>query len=50
MECGGLSVMGDTGTPGMLLWRAGNCDTSTKVSILNSYTQSSSVGNVFWNA
>ena len=39
MECGGLSVIGEgTGTPGMLLWHAGSCDTSMKVSILKSYT------------
>jgi len=32
MECGELSVMEGTGTPGMLLWHAGNSVTSTKVS------------------
>jgi len=37
MECGELSVMDGTGTPGMLLWHAGNSVTSTKVSTLNSY-------------
>ena len=34
MECGGLSVIGEAGTPGMLLWRAGSCGTSMKVSTL----------------
>ena len=32
MECGELSVMDGTGTPGMLLWHAGSCGTSMKVS------------------
>ena len=46
MECGELSAMEDTGTPGMLLWHAGSCGTSTKVSTLNSYTRSTVVDNV----
>ena len=32
MECGELSVMEGSGTPGMLLWHAGNSFTSTEVS------------------
>jgi len=48
MECGELSVMEGTGTPGMLLWHAGSCGTSTKVSTLNSYTQSTIVHEVLW--
>ena len=31
MECGGLSVMVGTGTPGMPLWCADSCATSMKV-------------------
>ena len=34
MECGELSVMEGTGTSGMLLWHAGSCSTSMKVSTL----------------
>ena len=34
MECGGLSVMEEGGTPGMPLWCAGSCATSMKVRTL----------------
>ena len=33
MECGGLSVMEETGTPGMPMWCAGSFTSSMKVSI-----------------
>ena len=35
MECGGLSVMEETGTPGMPLWCAASSASSMKVRTLN---------------
>ena len=40
MECGGLSVMEDTGTPWMPLWCAGTFASIVKVRTLNAQTLS----------